>query len=1175
MPVLRYVCIILVLMVLADTARAAGTPTTFMLEIYDSPSGSDLYGIVTAGATFTVRAYVADDSGVFAGDNSAYLGQQVCKYLTGTTTASKALYGTTIPIISLPCFATFSTGVAWIPGFVLFNASETPTITVHGTDSMAGTFSSITVNAGLPSRFNVMIKDNGTKTAGVGFGVNLEITDAYGNPTGNPNNAATQTLSISYSWNAATSSNGSLPIPQVGLSSNITFINGTASFGTFTPVNAEDKPCIVVSYEKDYSIYGTSSPIAIQASSPSNLRFFPPATVTAGADFSLGTITVCDRFGNTVTTFSTSTSVSYNGTTSQVFFNNGISSDPLYTKLIQTGTITMTIGTITGTSNLITVISGSPTSMAVTTENHGTETAGIPFSVILTLNDDYGSVPDYTGSRSISWSWTAGTSSNNGTPTKPEDRLVTFTHGVGTITGFMLTNAGESPSITANGTISGTISGIVVKPGTPTSFTITAPGTETAGASFTLTITAFDAFGNIADYQGSKTLTYSGYGTSSPSEVNFASGTVSFEVQLVKAEETMITVKEGDIIGTSGKIVVVPASPVRFILSTEHQGTETAGTPFAITIKASGDTFGNDTSNYTGPHTLFWDGNALKSYLDKPYQWADAIQIFDHGIATATGFTLTNATQTVIWVSEGITSGTTTPITVIPAGVSYLDIKLPSPVTVNQPFSINSLIARDDWGNVAVSYSDTKTIIFSGPRMDATGNKPSYPPAVVFDAGVAILPLTIILKVSETVGISLSEGNIHGSFNNLKVVDLKATCTVLPHIAYANAAQTINYKITNAGDSAISQIRITIPTGFTYINVGTPATNNQSWTATGSNIGQFVLLTPNSVGDYLSPGAWLTVPITVRTKANEQLPVKWQSVITNNDGRMAWVQEENEGDSEVAIAAYTLKVATDTITVLPGGTATIKVRVVYPQTETPISGAIVSGVIGSQTVGTASTNDKGYAVLNIPAGTTTTEIFVKVICGLFNIGTISFQVVSPIPTIIVGTNSFSKDGVIYAKPSTIFEMKPFGNLKQEYKMDNGSWGTFSPPFYINSPGKHQIFCRYVDESGKAGTESSFSVFIAPEPYKLRNFPNPFNPLKEETSIEYPLTSEADVDIQIYNLFGQLVWRKEILAGQEWEHKWNGRNGDGEIVGNGGYICRVTIKYPSGDVVMVRRIGVVK
>ncbi|MBI4753369.1 hypothetical protein HY793_03220 [Candidatus Desantisbacteria bacterium] len=333
-------------------------------------------------------------------------------------------------------------------------------------------------------------------------------------------------------------------------------------------------------------------------------------------------------------------------------------------------------------------------------------------------------------------------------------------------------------------------------------------------------------------------------------------------------------------------------------------------------------------------------------------------------------------------------------------------------------------------------------------------------------------------------------------------------------------------------------------------------------------------MTPNRMGDYLLPKAWLTATITVRTGANEQLPVKWQSVITNGDGRMAWVQEKNEGDSEVAIAAYTLKVPAGTITVLPEGTAKIKVRVVYPQTETPISGAIVSGVIGSQTIGTASTDNNGDALLNIPAGTTTTEIFVKVICGLFNIGTVSFQVVSPIPLIIAGTNSFSKDGVTYAKPGTIFEMKPFGTLKQEYKIDNGSWGTFSP-FCINSPGKHQISYRFVDESGKAGAESSLSVFITPEPYKLRNFPNPFNPLKEETSIEYPLTTAADVDIQIYNLFGQLVWRKEIPAGQEWDHKWNGRNGDGEVVGNGGYICRMTIKYPSGDKVMVRRIGVVK
>ncbi|PIY18602.1 hypothetical protein COZ13_09740, partial [Candidatus Desantisbacteria bacterium CG_4_10_14_3_um_filter_40_18] len=172
MPVLRYVCIILVLMVLADTARATDH---FVLGINGGME-------VSAGATFTVSAIMYYDTSNnrinFDGD----------KYLTWTSTP----YATaTLPQGTV----TFTSGAtSSISGFVLYNASEKATITVKSTDGMAGTLSSITVNAGIPSCFNVMIKDNGTKTAGVGFGVDLEMMDAYGNLNNDPSWAATYSI---------------------------------------------------------------------------------------------------------------------------------------------------------------------------------------------------------------------------------------------------------------------------------------------------------------------------------------------------------------------------------------------------------------------------------------------------------------------------------------------------------------------------------------------------------------------------------------------------------------------------------------------------------------------------------------------------------------------------------------------------------------------------------------------------------------------------------------------------------------------------------------------------------------------------------------------------------------------------------------------------------------------
>jgi len=101
----------------------------------------------------------------------------------------------------------------------------------------------------------------------------------------------------------------------------------------------------------------------------------------------------------------------------------------------------------------------------------------------------------------------------------------------------------------------------------------------------------------------------------------------------------------------------------------------------------------------------------------------------------------------------------------------------------------------------------------------------------------------------------------------------------------------------------------------------------------------------------------------------------------------------------------------------------------------------------------------------------------------------------------------------------------------------------------------------------------------------RNFPNPFRAGREETIIQYTLTENAQVTFSIYTAFGDLVLRREFGPGTDggrgqptgYANKisWDGRNGQGEIVANGVYVCRIEVK--TGDVTkkIVRLIGVKK
>jgi len=79
----------------------------------------------------------------------------------------------------------------------------------------------------------------------------------------------------------------------------------------------------------------------------------------------------------------------------------------------------------------------------------------------------------------------------------------------------------------------------------------------------------------------------------------------------------------------------------------------------------------------------------------------------------------------------------------------------------------------------------------------------------------------------------------------------------------------------------------------------------------------------------------------------------------------------------------------------------------------------------------------------------------------------------------------------------------------------------------------------------------------PNRFALRqNYPNPFN---AGTTIPYRLTQEDDVRLEIANIAGQTV--TTLVDGRQGPGlhavRWDGRNGSGQAVGSGIYLCRLT------------------
>jgi hypothetical protein len=88
---------------------------------------------------------------------------------------------------------------------------------------------------------------------------------------------------------------------------------------------------------------------------------------------------------------------------------------------------------------------------------------------------------------------------------------------------------------------------------------------------------------------------------------------------------------------------------------------------------------------------------------------------------------------------------------------------------------------------------------------------------------------------------------------------------------------------------------------------------------------------------------------------------------------------------------------------------------------------------------------------------------------------------------------------------------------------------------------------------------SHPVGIEPLTLEFRleeNYPNPFNP---ETTIEFSLARDSNVELAIYDATG--AWVKTLAKGRRradhYRELWDGKNESGRSVSSGVYFCRLT------------------
>jgi len=119
-----------------------------------------------------------------------------------------------------------------------------------------------------------------------------------------------------------------------------------------------------------------------------------------------------------------------------------------------------------------------------------------------------------------------------------------------------------------------------------------------------------------------------------------------------------------------------------------------------------------------------------------------------------------------------------------------------------------------------------------------------------------------------------------------------------------------------------------------------------------------------------------------------------------------------------------------------------------------------------------------------------------------------------------------------------------------------------------------------DTATSATSPSAFRIEAWAEPGAVINYPNPFNPERETTTLTYRLDMNTDASLMIYNITAELIYKKDLVSGADGGKlgdnavSWTGVNNFGEIAGNGVYFVRIVDKQ-SGIILARGKIAVVK
>jgi hypothetical protein len=701
------------------TAADAGMHTfAFTLKTAGSQqlAASDAAGLYGLTEPIAVSPAALDHFAVAAPQYSASY------YAFNVTVSAKDAYNNTITGYNGTVHFTSSDSAATLPADYTFTSGDQGTHTFSVTLQTTGNQTVTATDTGTSVAGTATIQDldyvpglhfvfntPSTTTAGVPFDVTLTALDEYNN------------VAIHYDGTVSLSSNdrgAGAVVPA-----NYTFATADAGVhtfaGGFTLVTAGTRYVEAVDistlasggYGDSKSANITVVPAALNSLALTGF----PATVTAGAAKTF-TVAGVDAYGNVVTSYNGT--IHFSSTDAQAVLppdtalSNGTGSFSAVLKTAGTQSITPTD---TANSALIvthgvTVTPASAAQFAVT-GFPTPATAGTAGTFTVTAQDAYGNVA--TG-----YAGTVHFTSSDAQAVLPAD--ATLTHGTGTFSATLKTAGTQSITATdtADSSLNGTQNPITVTPAAASSLVLGGfPSSITAGVAASFTVTARDAYGNVASaYTGTVHFTSSDPQATVPADYTFSAadqGVHSFSATLRTAGSQSLAVADtaGGVASGSEGGITVSAAAAAALVGTAPAGA-TAGSAFSFTIRAL-DAFGNQATGYTG--TVHFSSSDPHPTLPADYTFTAADggkHVFSATLTTAGSQTLTvgdtgsagvSGTQLSISVAAGATSG-------------FILGGFPATVTAGVAGTF-AVTATDAYGNVTTGY--TGTVHFSSSDSQA------------------------------------------------------------------------------------------------------------------------------------------------------------------------------------------------------------------------------------------------------------------------------------------------------------------------------------------------------------------------------------------------------------------------------------------------------------------------